>query len=504
MQAEMERIKAIGSELQLLQHTEALLGWDQHTGMPPSGAEERARQSGLLVGLYHEKLTSPAVGDLLKRLGVSEAGVPDDSGLSELDQAYLRYLHRIYARATKLTKQLVEKLAEETSKGFGVWVEARQKADFSLFEKQLETIVGLVREKAEMLGYDDHPYDALLDEYEPWAKTEAIGKVFAAVKTGLVDLLQSITDAPQVDDSFLNRNYLIAKQEEFGRKVLIDLGYDFARGRLDVSPHPFTTTLGVDDVRITTRYNETFFNTGIFGTIHECGHGLYELGFGDDIRGNLLAEGASLGIHESQSRTWENQVGRSLPFWEHYFPVLQELFTENLATVSVEQFYKGINKVAPSQIRVEADEVTYNLHIILRFELEVALITGKVNVADLPGAWNEKSRELLGTVPDNDGEGVLQDLHWSSGAIGYFPTYSLGNLYGAQFFSAARKAIPNLESDIGKGDFSSLLTWLRENIHQHGSRYSADELCSRVTGESLQASYFLDYLNGKFRRIYEL
>lgn len=458
----------------------------------------------LLEGLIHEKLTSPEVGDLLGQQGGTNENRSGGRELSGLDNSYLRYLSRIYSRATRLSKRLVEKLAEETSRGLSVWVEARQKSDFTLFKDQLKVIVDLVREKADMIGYEDHPYDALLDEYEPWARTNAVGEVFSNVKAGLVELLDRIMGAPQVDDSFLHLHYPIDRQEVFGGTVLKDLGYDFDRGRLDVSPHPFTTTLGTDDVRITTRYSENFFNTGIFGTIHECGHALYELGFAEDIRGNLLAEGTSLGVHESQSRTWENQIGRSQPFWNYYFPKLQKVFHEPLSGITAEKFYKGINKVTPSYIRVEADEVTYNLHIILRFELEIALITGNLTVADLPGAWNEKSKELLGILPENDADGVLQDLHWSSGALGYFPTYALGNFYGAQFFRAMKKDIPDLESEIVTGNFSPILTWLRENIHQYGSRYSAEELCTRVSGGSLDAAFFLEYLNTKFSSIYEL
>jgi len=500
----MNRLKKIGEELQLLQHAVALLGWDQQTGLPSGGGEERARQIALLEGSFHEKLTSPEVGELLSRLGVADENPSGNPELPELDGLYCRNLHRIYSRETRLSKKLVEKLAEETSRGLNVWVEARQKSDFSLFKNQLITIVDLVREKAEMLGYNEHPYDALLDEYEPWAKTKAVETVFSTVKAGLVELLDKIKESPQVDDSFLHLHYPIDRQEVFGRTVLKDLGYQFDRGRLDVSPHPFTTTLGADDVRITTRYNENFFNTGIFGTIHECGHALYELGFGDTIRGNLLAEGTSLGIHESQSRTWENKIGRSLPFWNHYFPALKKVFPDNLSGVTEVQFYKGINKVAPSFIRVEADEVTYNLHIILRFELEIQLVTGNLNVADLPDAWNEKSRDLLGILPDNDADGVLQDLHWSTGALGYFPTYSLGNFYGAQFFEVMKREIPELERVIESGNFKPILTWLRDKIHRHGSCFSAEELCTRVTGESLNADSFLNYLNTKFSSIYEL
>ncbi len=504
MSAEIERLTTLGKEIHTLVHTAAVLGWDQHTYMPEQGTRERAKQISLLEGMIHEKITAPEISALLSDVEAVPENPKGNASLPEPDRAYLRHVHRLHHRAKKLSRDLVEKLAEETCNGQAVWVEARKKNDFHLFQPHLERILKLTREKADMLGYEEHPYDALLDEFEPWVRTSQVERVFKEVKDGLVPIISAVAETEQVDDSMLYRSYPKDKQEAFGRKVLEDIGYDFSRGRLDVSAHPFTITLGADDVRITTRYNEGFFNTSIFGTIHECGHGLYELGFSDEIRGNLLADGTSLGIHESQSRTWENLIGRSRPFWNHYFPELRKLFPENLEGVSEEAFYKAINKVTPSLIRVEADEVTYNLHIILRFELETALVTGSLAVEDLPGAWNDKFNEMFGISPGSDADGVLQDVHWSAGLMGYFPTYALGNLYGSQFFNVLRKDIPGVDDQIRSGNFSEILSWLQSRIHHHGSAYTADELCNEITGESLNPRYFLDYIEKKFSQIYDL
>jgi len=319
----------------------------------------------------------------------------------------------------------------------------------------------------------------------------------------LTKLLDKIKGSGKtVDTEFLNRDYDIEKQRSFGLQVLETLGFEFKRGRLDKSAHPFTTALGASDVRITTRYDSRFFPTAIFGTIHECGHGLYELGFDPTIRGTLLAEGASLGLHESQSRMMENMIGRSRAFWVHFYPELKRLFPDSLADVQLRRFYEGINGVAPSYIRVEADEVTYNLHILLRFELEKQLVSGDLAVNDLPEAWNAKMEQLLGLTPPDDARGVLQDVHWSGGMLGYFPTYTLGNLYAAQFFNVLKADVPEWSKQVEEGQFQTILAWLREKIHKHARVYPAGELCTRVTGQSLNPRYLLDYLEEKFGDIY--
>ena len=454
--------------------------------------------------MLHRKITDSVIGRSLDELGCSEdrpSGTTDEDSLS---RAYIRALYREYSRAVKLPERLVTDLARSASLAQASWIRARKDNDFSGFVPHLKQIIDLNLEKADCLGYEEHPYDALLDEYEPWMKTGEVRRVFAELKDYLKNLVSRIMDAGQVDDSFLFKEYPVERQESFGRTVLSDMGFDFSRGRLDVSAHPFTTSLGCDDVRITTRYKSDFFKTSIFGIIHEAGHALYELGFGDDIRGNLLAQGASLGIHESQSRTWENMIGRSRGFWKAYLPVLKDFFPRQLDGVDVDAFYRAVNKVEPSLIRIEADEVTYSMHIILRFELETALLEKNLVVEDLPAAWNDGMKDLLGIVPSSDSDGVLQDIHWSMGAFGYFPTYALGNLYGAQFYRTMRHDIRDLDSRIEKRDLGCVLDWLRENIHKTGSIYSAEELMRQVTGGGLSTGPFTDYLEDKYSRIYDL
>lgn len=514
MEDTLQRLHEIDREVQHLSHVASALHWDQETYMPPEALGERAEQLALIQGLIHDRQTSAEIGDRLAALGIPlDSGpaavrgpLPESARASALpgaQRAFLRELSRVYLRARRLPRRLVTELARETAIGQKKWVQAREARDFCLFAGQLGIIVGLVRETSECLGYAEHPYDPLLDEYEPWMKTAEVERVFRGLREGLAELTARIVGSGRrVDTRFLTRRFPVDRQRELSRRVLDAIGYDFTRGRLDESVHPFTTRLGSCDVRLTTRLNERFLNTGIFGTIHECGHGLYELGTASSLRGTVLAEGASLGIHESQSRTWENLIGRSRPFWEHFFPVLRGLFPDALEGVDLEGFYRGVNAVEPSLIRVEADEVTYNLHIILRFELEKAVVARELQVADLPEAWNEKSRELLGIVPPDDAQGVLQDIHWSGGAFGYFPTYALGNLYAAQFFAALRRDLPELDTLIGRGSFAEILEWQRDRIHRHGRQIPAAELCRQVTGESLAPEHLLGYLRGKFGEIY--
>ena len=516
MEQALRRLHEIDAEIQTLNHVSSVLHWDQETYMPPEAIGERAEQLALLQGLIHDRQSSPEIGEGLASLGVSleaEGGVRKPEGFSppaavslpEAQRAFLREMSRAYRRATRLPRRLVTELARETAIGQRKWADARRERNFSLFSDQLKKIVSLVREMAECLGYTEHPYDPLLDEYEPWMKTSEVEGVFGGLRAGLRDLLQRIHDSGRtVDTEFLGRVYPVDKQREFSLLVLKSIGYDFRRGRLDESAHPFTTRLGGSDVRLTTRYNEHNFATGIFGTVHECGHGLYELGMQPELRGTLLGEGASLGIHESQSRTWENLIGRSRPFWRHFYPSLTRMFTDALQGVDLERFYQGVNSVEPSLIRVEADEVTYNLHIILRFELEKAVVKGELEVDDLPEAWNARSRELLGIVPPDDSQGVLQDIHWSGGAFGYFPTYALGNLYAAQFFAVLRHDLPELDTLLARGSFAEILEWQRDRIHRFGRKMPAPELCRQVSGGPLGAEHLLSYLNAKFGEIYGL
>jgi carboxypeptidase Taq len=509
----LRRLHEIDAEIQTLNHISSALHWDQETYMPSEAVGERAEQLALLQGLIHDRQSSSEIGERLESVGVAldshgSAGGPDafapaDDSLPEAERAFLREMGRAFRRATRLPRRLVTELARETAIGQRKWADARRDRDFSLFSDQLKKIVSLVREVAECLGYTEHPYDPLLDEYEPWMKTSEVERVFDGLRAGLEELMERIRGSGRkAGTEFLQRAYSVDKQREFSLLVVNSVGYDFQRGRLDESAHPFTTRLGSSDVRLTTRYNEHNFSTGIFGTVHECGHGLYELGLPPELRGTLLGEGASLGIHESQSRTWENLVGRSRPFWRHFYPSLTRLFPDVLRDVDLERFYRGVNSVKPSLIRVEADEVTYNLHVILRFELEKAVMTGDLEVEDLPEAWNARSRELLGIVPPDDSQGVLQDIHWSGGAFGYFPTYALGNLYAAQFFAALRRDLPELDTLLARGSFAEMLEWQRDRIHRFGRLMPAPELCRRVSGEPLRAEHLLSYLSAKFGEIY--
>ncbi|MFW5995502.1 MAG: carboxypeptidase M32, partial [Spirochaetia bacterium] len=403
-----------------------------------------------------------------------------------------------------LPADFVRRMSEAASKGQSIWAGARAADDFSKFRDHLAKIIDLNKEKAEYLGYREHPYDALLDTFEPWMTRAEVADVFDKLQASLVPLVEQIQAAGQVDDSFLHRHIPVEHQEAFGREVIQAMGWDFSRGRLDVSVHPFTIDISPNDVRLTTRYQENFLNSGIFGSMHEAGHGLYELGSDRALHGTRLAGGTSLGIHESQSRTWENVVGRSRQFWSHYLPRLRAHVGGALDDIELEQFYRGINKVQPSLIRVEADEVTYSLHIILRFRLETALIEGTLTVDELPEAWRELSGELIGIKPETEAQGVLQDIHWSMGAFGYFPTYGLGNLYGAQFWNALCVDIPDVYERIAAGQLTPILDWLRKNIHAYGRSKSAGELVQDITGAPLSASAFIDYLRGKYSEVYSL
>ena len=398
---------------------------------------------------------------------------------------------------------LVEEIARQTSLGMETWVQARANSDFALFRNSLQTIIGLQRELAGCLGYQERPYDALLDQYEPGMKSSDLDGLFSKLKTELVPMLERISqNLGRVDDGMLHQHFPAQKQLVFGLELAKKMGFDLNRGRQDQSVHPFCTSFSVHDVRITTRLDETFLPPALFGTLHECGHALYEQGVSPKLERTLLSGGTSLGIHESQSRLWENLVGRSRAFWKFAYPGLQTMFSEEFGECSLESFYRAINRVEPSLIRVEADEVTYNLHIMLRYELEVGLLEETLRAKDLPEAWNSKMRSYLGIVPSSDAMGVLQDVHWSHGLIGYFPTYTLGNLASVQFYNQAKKAIPTLSTEIERGEFSNLLDWLRTHIHRPGRKFLPDELVKQVTGRTLSAEPFIAYLNTKYSEIY--
>ena len=485
------------AELADIGHAEGLLSLDPETYMPPKGAAMRARAQGTLAGLHHERLTAPElvglVADLRGQVLEGDAAVN------------VREIGRSQDRALKIPKELVVELSQTESLGHEAWIEARQQAEFTLFQPWLEKILKLKKEVAERVGYEGTIYNALLDEYEPYARTEDIEPVFAELKEKLVPLVEKITATEKFPaKGIIDQDFAIAKQEELGRQVLADLGFDLEAGRLDVAVHPFCSGTSRDDVRLTTRYSADWLPGSLFGTIHEAGHGLYEQGLPADAVGTPAGGSVSLGIHESQSRLWENMVGRSRAFWTHYLPRLKALFPAQLQEIDLDRFYAAVNQVEPSLIRVEADEVTYNLHILLRFELERDLLEERVEVAELPSVWNERMQQYLGVRPPDDAQGVLQDVHWSFGLMGYFPTYTLGNLYGAQFFHQAQQDLPDLQAQIGRGELLNLKTWLNDKVHSRGSRLMAGELVEEVTGEKLNADYFTDYLQKKFGALYEL
>ena len=490
----VERIRDLGR----LEAINALLEWDQETYMPAKGVEPRAETLATLAAIKHERRTSPEIGDLLNEL--DEAGTDDPVWATNI-----RETRRLYDRAVKVPTELVKELALTSSLARKTWVKAREESRFSMFAPYLTKLLELRRQEAEYLGYDGEPYDALMDEYEPGAKTAQVAAVFADLRDRLAPVVRTIADAPNKPDfSILQRRYPRAAQEQMARKFAKMMGFDFDSGRLDVSVHPFCTSMTSSDVRITTRYDETYLPGAVFGVMHEAGHGLYEQGLDPGHRFTPMGSHVSLGIHESQSRMWENFVGRSRPFWEGQYTWAQELFPEALSSVGLDDFYGAINTVQPSLIRVEADEVTYNLHIVLRFELERDLLNKRLEVTDIPAAWNQAMTELVGVTPPNDAQGCLQDIHWSMGAFGYFPTYALGNLYAAHFFAAAQRAIPDLDEKIRGGDLNPLREWLLTSIHRQGMRCRANELCEKVTGLPLSTGPFMEYVNTKFKAIYGL
>lgn len=486
-------------EGRLLASCADVLAWDERTYMPHQGSAHRAEQMALLARLSHEMLTAPRLGELLTEVESSELVRSSESD----ESAIIRDIRRNYDRAVKLPARLVEELARVTTQAQQVWAKARHDDDFASFRPFLEQIVALKREEAQAVGYKGVPYDALLDEYEPGATTQEITALFSALRQELVPLIAAITASPRKPRwEVLERDYPVELQRHFGRSAAAAIGFDFDAGRLDVTTHPFCSGTGPGDCRITTRFNPRHFNEAFFGILHEAGHGMYEQGLPRQEFGTALGSACSLGIHESQSRFWENQVGRSRPFWEHFFPRARQTFLDALRDVTLDEWVFAINEVQPSFIRVEADEATYNIHIILRFEIEQALLTGDLKPADVPGVWKEKFTQSFGIVPPNDREGCLQDIHWSGGGIGYFPTYTLGNLYSAQFMEQARSDLPSLEEDFRRGNYSGLRAWLNEKIHHHGRRYRAGELCRRVTGRPLDHRPLLDYLREKYSGLY--
>jgi carboxypeptidase Taq len=488
-------------ERALLASCSALLGWDEQTYLPRGGSSYRGDQMALLAGLHHERGTDPRVGELLEAVEASDLVAE----LGSPESANVREWRRGFDRVAKLPHTLVEELARTTSIAQQEWVEARKASDFNKFRPWLVSIIDLKRQEAACLAAGGDLYDALLDDYEPGAKGKELAALFEALRRDLVPFVASIAESGKGSKAgALEGDYPIDRQKIFGEMVASVVGFDFERGRLDTTAHPFCSGIGPGDTRITTRFDPRDFASAFFGILHEVGHGLYEQGLDPSHYGTPMGEAVSLGVHESQSRLWENGVGRSKAFWEHWLPQARRFFREPLHAVGLDAFHKAINRVEPSLIRVEADEVTYNLHILIRFKLEQALIGGDLSVDDLPAAWNERYREDLGVTPPDDAQGCLQDIHWAAGLVGYFPTYTLGNLYAAQLYARADADLGGLESQFARGDFAPLLTWLREKIHRNGQWYRAADLIRLATGAALDHRPLVQTLKAKYGPIYEL
>lgn len=475
----------------------AVLQWDQETYLPPKGAHYRGQQISTLSELAHEMFSQESFGNLLNDLIEKDDLTPAQKRNVELTL-------EDYNKAKKYTSAFVRQLSEQVNKTFHAWIEARQQNRFAVYEKDLDALVQLKREESQILGYEKHPYNAHLNEYEKGATVDLIDKTFENLLPQLKNLLDKIAAHPQVDDSFLKQPFAKSEQWNWGLHLLKELHFDFEAGRQDLSEHPFSTSFNAHDVRVTTRIDETDFNNMTWSCIHEAGHALYEQGLPLDQYGLPLGEACSYSIHESQSRLWENHVGRSLPFWEHYYPQLQARFPQQLGKNALKSFYHGINKVSPSLVRTEADEITYHFHVYIRYQLEKSLLDGSLSTSEIPAFWNAQYKSYLNVNVPDDKSGCLQDVHWSHGSFGYFPTYSLGSFYAAQFYNHAVTTNPKIQSDIAKGQLQPLLQWLRTHIHSQGRFYTSEELCQHVTGQPLDVQYFMDYLLGKFTPIYNL
>ena len=479
-------------EIASLNSTVGLLWWDQRTYMPPKALSYRAGQVAHLSGLAHRQFITKKVGDLIS--ACEQHGF--ETGSDEATN--IREWRRLYDRATRVPASLVEKFQRICSLANEAWRRARERSEFKIFKPHLQKILEMNRRMADCWGYQESPYDALLEEFEPGARSGRIGALFAELRPALVAVLGPARERSAAEpENLLRGNYPVAAQQAFNRRVAEAMGFDFEAGRIDTTTHPFCNGLAPGDCRLTTRYNEEYFTQSLYGVMHEGGHGLYEQGLPSEHFGTPRGTYASLGIHESQSRLWENHVGRSAAFWERWHPIACEHFTD-LKKLSPAQITSAVNRVAPSFIRVEADEVTYDLHIILRFEMELKLIEGRLAAADVPACWNEEFEKMLGLKVTKDAEGCLQDMHWSSGLLGYFPTYTLGNLNAAQLMRRAVLDLPSLEADLARGEYRSLREWLRQKIHSEGLHHPPAELMQRVTGETTGSAGYLDYLRNKF------
>jgi carboxypeptidase Taq len=488
-------------EAAVLASVEAALGWDERTGMPPKAAEYRGEQAAALAGLVHAKRTDPARGEMLAALAASRLAT---EGTSQI-RAAIRLMLEDYSKQARLPARLVTELAKTCVDAQQAWAAARAEGSWPTLAPWLDKVFALKREQAACQRPDLDPYDALLDDYEPGGRWKAIAEQFTRLRSAIVPLVQGCGESScRPSDAVLRRHYPLRDQERFVHRVAERIGFDFDRGRLDTTDHPFCSTLGPDDCRITTRWDESYLPTALFGVLHEAGHGLYEQGLPREWFGLPPGEAASLGIHESQSRLWENLVGRSPEFWEWCFPVAQEAFADALGDSTAAEVQQALLVVESSFIRVEADEVTYNLHVMLRFDLERAVVHGDLPVADLPAAWNERFEKDFGRRPPTDAEGVLQDIHWSAGLIGYFPTYTLGNIFAAQLMEAARRTLPGLDRQMAAGEFCELLGWLRRTVHASGRMLESGPLVEQVTGEPVSERWLVESLSRRYGPAYGL
>jgi len=485
----------------LLTGISGLIGWDQETMMPSGAACIRAEQCQALAGIIHDKKTSKTFKTALSKLIDLESGKLIVKGLKAPQIAAVKAWARDFNKEMALPKKFVEEFTKLTSQSMMIWERAKKEDAFQSFAPYLDRIISMNREKAELVGYKNHPYDALMDDYEPRITTADVETLFSGLKKTLTPMIKKIGSKKPIDDSFLFGKFAAEKQLEFGHKILDSMGYEMSKGRLDQSSHPFSSAAHPTDSRITTRIHPTSLMSNISAILHEGGHALYEMGLPIEHYGSPLGEAASFGIHESQSRFFETRIGLSKPFWTHFLPLLQKTFKGPLEKVSLDTFYKAINRVEPSLIRIEADEVTYNLHIVLRFELEKALIEGKLKVRDLPEAWNAKMKEYFGIIPESNREGCLQDIHWSMGAFGYFPSYALGNIYASHLFLGFEKDHSDWESKVANGDLHFIKEWLNSQVYSHGRQFTSKDLLEKATNRTLSSDAFNEYLLGKYKSL---
>jgi carboxypeptidase Taq len=478
-----------------VKYASAVLQWDQETYLPPKGNDFRGQQIATLSEIAHQLFTDKTMGELLEELDSCE-----DLSLSE--KRNIELSKEDYKRNIKLSAAFVRQMSETVNQSYHAWAKARKENSFSLFEQPLHELIQLKKQEADMLGYDQHPYNALMNDYDKGLTVSKVDSLFNELKTPLLNLLDSLKNKKSIDNSFLFQEFKKDNQWEFGLEILKRIGFDFEAGRQDISLHPFTTNFSSKDVRVTTRIDEHDFSNMTWSCLHEGGHALYEQGLPADQYGLPLGEYCSLSIHESQSRLWENCIGRGLLFWQHNFKLLTNAFPKQLKDINIEKFYKGINVVSPSLIRTEADELTYHFHVMIRYEIEKMLIEGSLATKDIPACWNEMYQKYLGIKVPDDNRGCLQDIHWSHGSFGYFATYSLGSLYAAQFYSTIEKKYPTVSEDLINGEINRIQDWLKKEIYCNGRYYSSEELCKKATGETLQSSHFIDYATKKFSGIY--